>query len=57
MQRRGCRHWGNGLTGHWCREENVVYGLPAVERALREVGIVIPEGIGIQRACARLEMG
>ena len=43
--------------GQWCSEENVVYGLSAIERALREVGIVIPEGVGIQRACARLGMG
>ena len=49
--------WRIGLMGHSSSEENVLFALSAIERALREVGIVIPEGIGIQRACARLEMG
>jgi len=49
--------WRIGLMGHSCSEENVLYALSAIERALREVGVAIPEGIGIQRACARLEMG
>ena len=49
--------WRIGLMGHSSSEENVLFALSAIERALREVGIVIPEGIGIQRACARLEVG
>jgi alanine-glyoxylate transaminase/serine-glyoxylate transaminase/serine-pyruvate transaminase len=51
------RAWRIGLMGHSSSEENVLYALSAIERALREVGVVIPEGIGIQHACARLEMG
>jgi alanine-glyoxylate transaminase/serine-glyoxylate transaminase/serine-pyruvate transaminase len=49
--------WRIGLMGHSSREANALYALSAIERALREVGVVIAEGVGIQRACARLELG
>jgi len=49
--------WRIGLMGHSCSEENVLYALSVIERALREVGVMVPEGIAVQRALARLEMG
>ncbi|UCH35986.1 MAG: alanine--glyoxylate aminotransferase family protein [Armatimonadota bacterium] len=49
--------WRVGLMGHSCSEDNVLYALSAIGRALREAGVAIPEGVGIQRACARLEAG
>jgi len=49
--------WRIGLMGHSCVEENVLYALSVIERELREAGMALPEGIAVQQALARLEMG